>query len=66
MSAEDRPTLDGWEAHRDMQMRAHLSSTPAQRLRWLEDAIRFAAAAGARKRPPTDDPDPAHRINRGT
>ena len=24
--------LDGWEAHRDMQIRAHLSTTAAQRL----------------------------------
>jgi hypothetical protein len=65
MSAEDRPTLDGWEAHRDMQMRAHLSTTPAQRLRWLEDAIRFAAAAASRVQSTVDD-GPAHRINRGT
>jgi hypothetical protein len=47
-----------------MQMRAQLSATPAQRLRWLEDAIRFAAAA-SRIRSTVDD-DPAHRIDRGT
>ena len=57
---------DGWAAHRDMQMQAHLSSTPAQRLRWLEDAIRFAAVAGARKIPSTNDPGSTQRTRRGT
>lgn len=66
MSAGDPPTLDGWAAHRDMQLQAHLSSTPAQRLRWLEDAIRFAAVAGALKVQSAGDPGPAHRIMRGT
>ena len=38
---------DGWAAHREMQLRAHLATTPAQRLLWLEEAIRFALATGA-------------------
>jgi hypothetical protein len=32
----------------------------------LERAIYFAAAAGAPEAPSMDDPDPAHRIDRGT
>jgi hypothetical protein len=36
-----------WEGHRRWQLTAALASTPAQRLAWLEEALRFAAAAGA-------------------
>lgn len=46
-TSSDPSALDGWEAQRrDARVRA-LAATPAQRLRWLEEAIRFAAGAGA-------------------
>lgn len=37
----------GWEAHAQRQRSAWLSATPAQRLRWLETAVAFAARVGA-------------------
>ena len=33
---------DGWDRHRREQVEANLTTTPAQRLAWLEEAIRFA------------------------
>ncbi len=39
--------VGGWDAHEDEQRRISLEATPAQRLAWLEDAIRFAHIAGA-------------------
>lgn len=36
-----------WSAHQDMQIDAWLTTTPAQRLAWLEEAIVFAHRAGA-------------------
>ena len=43
---------DPWTAHEDAQRRAWLRTTHRQRLLWLEQAKRFAAAAiaAARKR----------------
>jgi len=41
---------DGWAAHRDLQRRAFMAATPSQRLRWLEDAIRFVSSVGALER----------------
>lgn len=38
---------DGFERHRREQLRLRLRATPAQRLAWLEDAIRLAHATGA-------------------
>ena len=42
---------DGWEADwessRWAQLDAQMAATPAQRLAWLEDALRLALAAGA-------------------
>lgn len=38
---------DGWELDRRDKLRAALQTTPAQRLRWLEDAMEFAWRAGA-------------------
>lgn len=44
----DRVTVDpGWEQHLRDRQRAWLETTPAERLRWLEEAIRFARRAGA-------------------
>ncbi len=42
----------GWEQHRAEQRRAWLSLSHAERLRWLENAKRFAKAAleAARRR----------------
>jgi len=42
----------GWEQHREAQRRAWLRLTHAERLRWLEQAKRFARLAmkAARKR----------------
>ena len=36
-----------WEASRAAQLRAIAKSTPAQRLEWLEQALRLALATGA-------------------
>jgi len=39
-----------WEAHqRDQTLRIARDTTPAQRLAWLEAALRFAHEAGALK-----------------
>jgi hypothetical protein len=38
---------DGWEAHRREQLARASSTTPVQRLRWLEEAIAFAHRVGA-------------------
>jgi hypothetical protein len=42
----------GWEQHREAQRRAWLRLSYAERLRWLEEAKRFAKVAleAARKR----------------
>jgi hypothetical protein len=47
----------GWEAHQRRQQDAWARTTPAQRLAWLEEAIRFAHRAGAlpRRRDDRDD-----------
>jgi hypothetical protein len=36
-----------WKAAEDAMLDASLSATPAQRLAWLEEALRFAYRAGA-------------------
>jgi len=38
---------DGWAEHRREQARDWLTTTPAQRLAWLEQAIQFARDVGA-------------------
>jgi len=48
----DRPVADGdwqvdWEGHRDAQLLSVAAATPAQRLAWLEEAIRLAYRSGA-------------------
>jgi hypothetical protein len=48
---EDVPG-DPWAIHRDAQIDAWLTTTPAQRLAWLEEAIVFAHHAGALPREP--------------
>lgn len=48
--AEKAEQLD-WERHREEQRRSWLKLTAVQRLRWLEQAKRFAAVAlGAARR----------------
>lgn len=48
----DADGFDGsWEAARKRKLTLALEATPAQRLAWLEEAIRFAHAAGALPRP---------------
>ena len=42
-----------WEAARKAQLRDAASSTPAQRLLWLEDALRLASMSGALSRSET-------------
>jgi hypothetical protein len=42
-----------WEAAREAQRRDMARSTPAQRLRWLEQSLRVAAATGALARTET-------------
>jgi len=42
----------GWEEHRRSKIRLWLRATPAQRLAWLEEAIRFAHRSGALDRHP--------------
>ena len=42
-----------WEASREAQFRAMAKATPAQRLEWLEQALRLASASGALARAET-------------
>ncbi len=42
-------SFGGWEGHADQQRRADLKTTPAQRLEWLEGAIRFVQVVEARR-----------------
>lgn len=56
------PGVDGgWEASERRQRAAIAAATPAQRLEWLEDAIRFAVRAGAlpRRTEPRSEAPPA-------
>ena len=47
MSDPHRPRADGWATHRRAQLEGVLAATtPQERLAWLEEAIRFAFAAG--------------------
>lgn len=46
-SNDDRSKMSGWDAHRVDELDRALMTTPAQRLRWLEDAIAFAFRVGA-------------------
>ena len=50
-----------WEASREAQFRAMARATPAQRLAWLEQALRMAQASGALSRAET----PEQRRRRG-
>ena len=45
------PPPDGWEQDRRDKVTLWLSATPTQRLRWLEEMIRFAWQCGALPRP---------------
>jgi len=50
-----------WGASREAQFRAMAGATPAQRLAWLEQALRMAQASGALSRAET----PEQRRRRG-
>lgn len=43
--AMNKAAEDGWKRHEAEQRRAWMRLTPAERLAWLEEAKRFAAAA---------------------
>lgn len=47
MTVAEGGTTNGWEEHRREQVIATAKATPAQLLRWLEEAIAFAVSAGA-------------------
>jgi hypothetical protein len=58
---------DGWEAHREAQRaRVLATTTPAERLAWLEEMIVVAHRTGALPRPrrPWDERDPEPRRGR--
>jgi hypothetical protein len=42
-----------WQSSREAQFRAMAKSTPAQRLEWLEQALRLASESGALARAET-------------
>lgn len=42
-------SFGGWEGHADRERRDSLKTTPAQRLEWLEEAIRFVQMVEARR-----------------
>jgi hypothetical protein len=42
---------DDWESSRRRALTIALAATPAQRLAWLEEAIRIAYASGALPKP---------------
>jgi len=45
---------DDWESARRRALTIALGATPAQRLAWLEEAIRIAYASGALPKPRAD------------
>jgi len=54
--ANTKPGIEGeplhpvtWDEVKDAELDDALRATPAQRLAWLEDALKLAWAAGARK-----------------
>lgn len=65
--ADGTDTPSGWDAswrgHRERQRQAWLDSTPAQRLAWLEAALRLAHRSGAlpASHSPPADGDDEHR-----
>ena len=42
-------SFGGWEGHADRERRASLTTTPLQRLAWLEEAITFVQGVEARR-----------------
>ena len=44
---DDRTRAFGWEAHQREKLEGVLKTSPAERLRWLEQAIEFAFRVGA-------------------
>ena len=52
MGAQELPpdfSFGGWEGHADRERRLGLQTTPAQRLEWLEEAMRFVQVVEARR-----------------
>lgn len=47
-----------WKSHDDAQLDSWLAATPAQRLAWLEDALKIAYGSGALPRDKNSDPGP--------
>ncbi len=61
----DPSRQDGWEAHRRAELEGSLMTTPAQRLRWLEQAIVFAHRAGALPRMGSATTAPSDALEEG-
>jgi hypothetical protein len=67
MTASDDAPTDGWEAHRREQLLGASTTTPLERLRWLEEAIAFAFEAGALPKQTVDpSPEPERAPNAET
>lgn len=64
--SEGPSSEDGWEAHRRAELESSLLATPAQRLRWLEQAIVFAHRAGALPRTHGVTAQPSDALDEGT
>lgn len=47
---------DGWERHRQDEIDRWLSTTPAERVEWLEDMLDLAMKIGALPRSTPDQP----------
>jgi hypothetical protein len=61
----ERVTLDDWrfetwEEHHERRLTSGLEATPAERLAWLEEALRLAHRCGALPRR-RSDPDSSER-----
>ncbi len=64
MTTSDDEPIDGWTANRREQLLGAMTTTPIQRLRWLEEAIAFAFEAGALPKKPADsEPGPERAPN---
>lgn len=61
--SEDPSREYGWEEHRRAELESSLKATPAQRLRWLEQAIVFAYRTGALPRKDSVTIRPSDTLN---
>jgi hypothetical protein len=62
---DGHPLVDGWEEHRRAELEGFLQATPAERLRWLEQAILFAHRTGALPRNDGEWTCPGDRLEQG-